>query len=340
MQTTFNINDIDLAIKKIESIGKKLIMIAGASASGKSYFAKKLAEELRKNNKTVRELSSDDYYSNTTGLKYILYGTFDHPNMIEYNKLEKNLEEYLKTGQTNKPVYSFMEKRTTHYEPIKGDFDYIIVEWIYTIEKMANNFDCTKMFVYSAQEELIFRRIIRDQERVAEPAYMIVENLGKAFPMRKIYGEPQVNKADMIVNNDYQILEKKWRRCTYHQTQKTKKELGKAIDKRYITDFIYSDNDTTNGDIILSEVYKEKDWLLDHVIITKVKQDNQNEQHTIDLKLYQPGVLIQLHTLMQTAWLTMKQSWEKIEATYIIENKRVTIKEEDGKLSIKHKYTQ
>jgi len=65
------------------------------------------------------------------------------------------------------------------------------------------------MFVYSAQEELIFRRIIRDQERVAEPAYMIVENLGKAFPMRKIYGEPQLNKADMIVNNDYQILEKK-----------------------------------------------------------------------------------------------------------------------------------
>jgi len=231
----------------------------------------------------------------------MLYGTFDHPKLINYAELKKNLKELLETGQTQQPKYSFVEKRTTHYEHIEGKYDFIIVEGIYTIHSLSKYFDSTNIFVYSEKEELIFRRIIRDQQRVAEPTYLIVENIGKAFPMRTIFGVPQIDKSHIIIDNDYKILQQKGRKCMYCTIDKKKSEFGKVTETKYITDFIYEDDNPKDGDIMISEVYKEKDGLLDYVIITKVKNEKNGEQHTIDLKLYQPGILIQLHTLVQTA---------------------------------------
>jgi|GEM_PF-1915844 len=193
----------------------------------------------------------------------MLYGTFDHPNLIRYNELEKNLKEYFKTGKTKQPKYSFVEKRTTHYETIEGEADYVIVEGIYTIKSLSRHFDATNIFVHSEKEELIFRRIVRDQQRVAEPTYMIVQAIGKAFPMRNIYGAPQEKHADIIIDNDYEILGKVGRQCIYsplknqHNENRKKSDLGRLIEKRNITDFYYQDNDPENGDIIISEVYKE-----------------------------------------------------------------------------------
>jgi uridine kinase len=62
--------------------------------------------------------------------------------------------------------------------------------------------------VDSDTEELIFRRLVRDQQRVNEPLYMIVSMLGKVFPMWNIFGNPQKKNADLIVDNSYEILEK------------------------------------------------------------------------------------------------------------------------------------
>jgi uridine kinase len=50
---SINISDMTLAISKIQSQGHKLILIAGASASGKSFFAKKLKKELEAHNKKI-----------------------------------------------------------------------------------------------------------------------------------------------------------------------------------------------------------------------------------------------------------------------------------------------
>jgi len=94
---TIKITDNKKVIEHIQNTNTKLIYIAGASASGKSYFAKKLATQLKKQQYKVLEISSDDYYNNETNLQYLLYGSFDHPKLIDYPLLQKNINEYFKT---------------------------------------------------------------------------------------------------------------------------------------------------------------------------------------------------------------------------------------------------
>jgi uridine kinase len=125
---TLTIEQMPAITALLEQSGKKLIYIAGASASGKSYFAKLVKEQLEKTGKKILSISSDDYYGNLSSIKYLLYGTFDHPNLIDYDLLQKNLDEYITTGKTKLPKYSFVEKRRTSYEAVNGSADYVIVE--------------------------------------------------------------------------------------------------------------------------------------------------------------------------------------------------------------------
>jgi uridine kinase len=330
--TTLSINDIDLAAQKVQQLWQKLIFVAGASASGKSYFAKQLEASLKKKKKRVLSISSDDYYDNNTGLNYVLYGTFDHPNMIRYDLLKENLDTYMSTGSMSKPQYSFMEKRVTHHDTVTEESDYIIVEWLYTIHSLQKDFpDSTSIFVYSPREELIFRRIIRDQERVKEPSYMIINNIGKAFPMRNLYGKKQEEQADIIINNGYEILDHKWSQCTYERFDKAKKTLGTLDRTLYSTNFVYEDNSSTNGDIIISENYLTPGWLLDHVVISKVKHKTDSIEQHIDIKVYEPGMLTDLHILMQTAGLAIADVFDKKESTYQDGPTATTIVERDWK---------
>ncbi|USN55117.1 MAG: hypothetical protein H6765_00405 [Candidatus Peribacteria bacterium] len=107
---------------------QKVVTIAGPSASGKSYFAKQLATAIRERGHSVLEVSSDDYYTNDTQLHAIVYGTFDHPNLIEYDKLNRDLAVYLESGTMHIPQYSFVEKRTVGYKEVTQMYDYILVE--------------------------------------------------------------------------------------------------------------------------------------------------------------------------------------------------------------------
>ena len=321
-------------IEEIKKSKTKLIYVAGASASGKSYFAKKLAEWLKKGKKKVLAISSDDYYTNETNLQFMLYGTFDHPSLIEYDLLQKNIDEYFKTKKTKLPKYSFQERRRISYEEIKGNYDYIIVEWLYTISQLNNKNNPFKIFVHSPTEELIFRRIIRDQSRVKESLDAIVAMIGKVFPMRKLYGDPQTQEANITIDNDYKIMSKEGKEYQFKQIKQIPKNIWKLEKKEYIKDFMYNDENDKNGIIYVSEVYKEKKWLLNHIIITKSKLNDfkDNNYSRIVVKLYRPGSLTMLHTMLQTAWLKLIGQNEKIEETYIKNNKKTKIKRSRRKI--------
>ncbi len=71
--------ELDKSVDHIKTSGKKLIYIAGASASGKTYIAEQIAKMLEVDGKTVVTISSDNYYLSDTGIKSVIYGTFDHP---------------------------------------------------------------------------------------------------------------------------------------------------------------------------------------------------------------------------------------------------------------------
>jgi len=330
------IKDIKKVIKEIEKSKTKLIYVAGASASWKSYFAKKLAEWLKKRKKKILEISSDDYYTNETNLQFMLYGTFDHPSLIEYDLLQKNIDEYFKTKKTKLPKYSFKERRRISYKEIKWNYDYIIVEWLYTINKLKNKNNPFKIFVHSPTEELIFRRIIRDQNRVKESLDTIIAMIGKVFPMWRLYWEPQIEQSNIIINNDYKIMEIEWKEYQFKEIKKIPNNIGKLEKKEYIKDFMYNDANDKNWIIYVSEVYKEKKWLLDHIIITKSKLNDfkKNNYSRIVINLYRPWSLTMLHTMLQTAWLKLIWENEKVEEIYKKNNKETKIKKSRRKIYI------
>lgn len=318
MTKELNIADIKSCIQEIKNSKSKLIYVAWASASGKSYFAKKLAEQLRKQKKKVLEISSDDYYSNETNLQFMLYGTFDHPALIDYDLLQKNLNQYFKTGKTQLPKYSFVERRRIAYEEITKKYDYIIAEGLYTISQLSNKNNPFKIYVYSDTEELIFRRIVRDQTRVKESTDAIISMIGKVFPMRKLFGATQVEKSDLNIYNDYQIMSKDGKEYIFQELKKKPAKLGKAIKTEYIYDYIYNDQNNENGVIYVSEVYEKKWGLIDHVIVTQSKKEDYKEESykRIVIKLYRPWSLTMMHTLLQNAGLDLIGTNKKIEYTY------------------------
>jgi len=310
------INQEKEIINTITKSKKNLIYVAWASASGKSYFAHELANALKKKKYKVLEISSDDYYSDQTSLQFLLYGTFDHPNLIEYDLLQKNIDEYFKTWKTKIPIYSFKESRRIGYKPVAEKYDYIIVEGLYTIEKLNKKNNPFTIFVDSDKEELIFRRIIRDQERFKDTIESIISSISKVFPMRVLFGEPQKEKSELIIQNNYEILEKEWKKTTYTLLQKKPAKKDKPATKLYIDDFIYNDENNKNGIIYVSEVYEKKWWLLKYTTITKSKNTKKEEYERIIVPLYKAWSLTMIHSLLQNGWLKLVGKEHKEEHIY------------------------
>lgn len=333
----YDINRVDAVIDAIQKKWSKLIYVAGASASGKTYFNKSLWLALEKMWHKVLNISSDDYYTDQTWLQFLLYGTFDHPNMIQYDVLQKNIDEYFVTGKTTLPKYSFIERRRVSLERVQEDYDYVLVEWLYTISQLADTNDPFKIFVDSHIEELIFRRLLRDQERTKEGIDMIVSMLGKVFPMWTLYGQPQRDAADIIVDNDFSVMEKAGMLEEYIATTADESSFGELYKKEYIKDFIYDDSYEGNGCIVVSEVYRWENELLDSVIISKRQIDDikKDSFRTIAIRLYQPGSLTEVHTLLQLAWLYYVWHAHWIQSIYKDGDNEIILKEIDGKLFVK-----
>jgi uridine kinase len=321
----------------------RLIYLAGASASGKSYIGEELVKQLTESGKKVLLISSDSYYSDSSNLKYMLYGTFDHPKLIDYDLLQSDIEWYFKTGAINIPSYSFVEKRRTHLTAIDDQFDIVIVEGLYTIDQLHDTIIDTqwstisayKIFVHSSSEEVIFRRLLRDQARVKEPLHTIIGVMSNVFPMRTLFGETQETKAHTIITNDYKVIEKEGTKSSRRRIEKDAIPTQWLDKIYYMTDYIYNDSNDDNGKIIISEVYRELNGLLDHVIIHKRNSDPRQEDtvyESISLSLYQPAISTELHTLLQLAGLEYEWSYNK-KVSYFInkkENNPIIIKEKFG----------
>jgi len=86
--------ELDTVVDRILHSGKKLVYIAGASASGKTFIAEEIVKKLEEKGKKIMSISSDNYYVSDTGIRSVLYGTFDHPALIDYPLLAKNIDEY------------------------------------------------------------------------------------------------------------------------------------------------------------------------------------------------------------------------------------------------------
>jgi uridine kinase len=310
LMKTFTYGQLDQVIEAIMAANKKIIYLAGATASGKSYIADQLTKTLGAMNKKVLMISADHYYRPDSAVQSMIYGTYDHPNLIDHDLINENLQQLLSSGSFDMPEYSFVEKTRLKSQPIAGSFDYIIIEWLYVINELSEQFDPLKIFVHSQAEDLIIRRLIRDPERTKEPLYIVANTLTKVFPMWIIAGKWQMEKSDIVINNTYEILNDRWVSYEYRQTSIfPKSELKKT---EYVINYFYNDTHTDNDGIVISEVYHEQHGYLHEVKISKVQSNDDGTKEWLTLSVMMPGILVEMHTLIQLAGCSyLGKQWHK-----------------------------
>ena len=335
MQHTLSIANIEGILGEIEGSGKNLLYIAGASASGKSYIAQLVAEELLKRGKKVLTISSDNYYQDDTWLKSVLYGTFDHPDLIDYELLNINLDEYMTKGKFEMPTYSFKESKRTSTTHIEGKYDYVIVEGLYTITKLTDAYNPLRIYVTSPEEDLVIRRLLRDPARVGEPLYMVVNALNNVYPMWNIFGRTQLHQADVVVDNYYDILKKEGKTMYHEPRTGDKAALGKHLYNEYVISYVYNDtSDDHEGKLIVEEHYEKKGGIMRSVTIVRTRSTGYGTENTIEhisLSLAKAGILTQIHNLLQVAGLNYESVFTADAEHYEgSDGKRKTLEQRTG----------
>lgn len=184
-------------------MNNKIVLIAGGSASGKTYVVNEVLKRLGTEN--ITHISMDDYYKDLTNLtmeerKKV---NFDHPKSIDWKLFREQIEE-LKNGQEiKKPIYDFtVHNRRDEYEIIKPKKIIIIEGIMALVDSKVRNYADIKVFINCIRERRFLRRLIRDHEERARDYDNIIEQyFSTVQPMFEEVIQPSKNYADLILEN-------------------------------------------------------------------------------------------------------------------------------------------
>ena len=178
-----------------------LIGIAGGTGSGKTSIAKAIASDFGKSE--VALIEQDAYYrdlSNLTMEKRSVVN-FDHPDAVDFDFMELQLNELIQGNNVNIPIYDF----TTHTRKNETQFVekhlIIILEGILTLlhQEIRDMMDI-KIYVETADDIRIIRRIKRDIEKRERTFTSVIEQYYNTVrPMHIQFVEPTKKYADIII---------------------------------------------------------------------------------------------------------------------------------------------
>ncbi len=178
-----------------------IIGIAGGSGSGKTTVVNKIIKGLPK--KSVTVISQDSYYKDNGHLsdeekKKI---NFDHPASIEFELLNKQLDELVDGKTINRPMYSYVTcARSEETIPIEPS-NVIIVEGIliFTNARLRNKCNI-KVFVDADSDDRLMRIVQRDLVERGRSVQAVLEHYERFVkPMHLQFIEPTKRYADIIV---------------------------------------------------------------------------------------------------------------------------------------------
>ncbi|BCN30332.1 uridine kinase [Anaeromicropila herbilytica] len=179
-----------------------IIGVSGGSASGKTTVASRLKEEFKD---SVELICHDYYYRAHNELQYEERSklNYDHPNAFDTKRLIEDIKELKKGHTIERPVYSYtihnrLDETVTVY-PAKV----IILEGflIFENQDLLDLMDI-KIFVDTAADERVIRRILRDvKERGRSLESVIEQYITTVKPMHEQFVEPSKRHADIIIPN-------------------------------------------------------------------------------------------------------------------------------------------
>lgn len=126
----------EIAESIIES-GKRIILIAGPSSSGKTTFSHRLSIQLRAHGLKPHPIPVDNYFVNREDTPLDEYGkpNFECLEALDIKELNKDLQGLLAGEEVELPVFNFVTgKREMSGEKMQiGDRDVLVIEGIHSL---------------------------------------------------------------------------------------------------------------------------------------------------------------------------------------------------------------
>jgi len=182
---------------------KKIILIgiAGGTGSGKTSVANAILAEFCSSE--VALIQQDSYYNDLKHLDFDERATvnFDHPDSVDFDKMNEDLELLINGEIVNIPIYDFNTHTRTNETITIGNHHIIVLEGILALfdEKIRNLMDI-KLYVDTPDDIRIIRRIKRDINKRGRTFESVIEQYYKTVrPMHQQFVEPSKKFADIII---------------------------------------------------------------------------------------------------------------------------------------------
>ncbi len=192
---------------------KKIILVAGGTASGKTMIAKVLVDEYRKQGITCTLMSMDNYYKSLDTLpeEHGMDVNWDSPKVIDWDKFDEDIMSLYNGVDVFKTPYDF-ETFTHVGEPVKYEAsEVIIVEGLFALlSRVAREIATSKIFVHADDDIRLIRRVIRDSNGRYKNGFdlniFMRKWINEIKPMHKKHVKPTNDFADFIIKNNEELV--------------------------------------------------------------------------------------------------------------------------------------
>lgn len=180
-----------------------LILVDGASGSGKTTVSSEIAQKLPKEIKHAI-ICQDRYYVDSSSAHNTIDRiefNYDHPSAFRWNLMRQDIIDLLNKKAVNLPIYDYTRHETKSETDLISDIDVIILEGIYAlydeeINKLAN----LKIFVDTPKDECLIRRLERDVNFRGRTLTSVINQWRDTVrPMYDKFIEPLKFRADIII---------------------------------------------------------------------------------------------------------------------------------------------
>ncbi|QBR84186.1 adenylyl-sulfate kinase [Legionella israelensis] len=194
-----------------------IVLIAGASGSGKSCIAKELAKKLQETGIKTNFLKMDDYYkqrpvsikSKEEISEYQKNTNFDAPHAMDMDLLQEHIKQLAQNKSIKKPLYSFIESDRLGEEEFSAQ-DVVIIEGIFALYDFGRlNLEENTLTVFVESVSYLSYQKQRTERDIKERCR--TEEEVKKHELRFVregffkYVAPTRTYAEVIITNNYVI---------------------------------------------------------------------------------------------------------------------------------------
>jgi uridine kinase len=180
-----------------------IIGVAGGSGSGKSLFARALAQRLAP--RTVLLLSEDDYYRSFEGPDFDPSRfDFDVPSARDHGLLAEHLDRLRQGLAIARPVYSFPKHAPLKRRIPTPPAEVVIIEGLHVLHDPGVRSRLHFGVFLDVDGDIRFiRRLLRDtRERGRSVKFVTSQYLATVKPAHDLYVQPTRALADLVLRFD------------------------------------------------------------------------------------------------------------------------------------------